>query len=148
MADRYFPNLMPDFVQEDPSIELQQEGQRIPEQGTEESLLRLLSTPYATVSEKIKRAALDLKESIVVETWGLTAQKVDDFTLYSGALGTAFLLFKSFLVTKNGNDLSLCSEIVKACDSASLHSRYLEFQNSFFLMCFFVLKLCTLWVLF
>ena len=127
MADRYFPNLMPDFVQEDPTLEqeIQQSGHRIPEQGTEESLFRLLATPYTTLSEKLKRAALDLKETIVVvvNTWGLTGQKVDDFTLYSGALGTALLLFKSFLVTRNGNDLILCSQIVNACDSASLHSR-------------------------
>ncbi|XP_071907091.1 lanC-like protein GCL2 isoform X2 [Coffea arabica] len=131
MADRYFPNLMPDFVQEDPTLEqeIQQSGHRIPEQGTEESLFRLLATPYTTLSEKLKRAALDLKETIVavVDTWGLTGQKVDDFTLYSGALGTALLLFKSFLVTRNGNDLILCSQIVNACDSASLHSRDVTF---------------------
>ncbi|KAL3509404.1 hypothetical protein ACH5RR_028805 [Cinchona calisaya] len=128
MADRYFPNIMPDFMQEDPSIEHYQDGQKIPEQGTEGSLLRLLATPYsATVSEKLKRAALDLKETILVETWGLSGQKVDDFTIYSGALGTALLLFKSFLVAKNVNDLSLCSQIVKACDSASLQSRDVTF---------------------
>ncbi|CDP14758.1 unnamed protein product [Coffea canephora] len=131
MADRYFPNLMPDFVQEDPTLEqeIQQSGHRIPEQGTEESLFRLLATPYTTLSEKLKRAALDLKETIVVvvDTWGLTGQKVDDFTLYSGALGTALLLFKSFLVTRNGNDLILCSQIVNACDSASLHSTDVTF---------------------
>lgn len=127
MADRFFPNIMPDFVQENPRVEqeIEQQGHKIPHQGTEESLLRLLSSPYHLLSEKLKRAALDIKETIVVETWGLTAQKVDDFTLYTGVLGTAFLLFKSFQVSNNVNDLSLCSQIIKACDSASVHSRYL-----------------------
>lgn len=125
MVDRFFPNVMPDFVQENPSTD--QQVHSIPQQGTEESLLRLLETPYALISEKLKRTAIDLKETIVVETWGLSGQKVDDFTLYTGALGTAFLLFKSFLVINNGNDLSLCSQIVKACDSASVQSRDVTF---------------------
>ena len=47
-----------------------------------------------------------------------------DYTLYTGALGTAYLLFKAFQVTQNENDLKLCSEIVKACDSASRDSGY------------------------
>lgn len=124
MADRYFPNSMPEFVPEDPTLEQEiQRSDQIPEPGTEGSLTRLLATPYAALSEKLERAALDLKETIVVETWGLSRQKVYDFTLYSGVLGTALLLFKSFQVTKNGNDLSLCSLIVKACDSASFPSR-------------------------
>ncbi|XLU68458.1 hypothetical protein S245_027511, partial [Arachis hypogaea] len=42
-----------------------------------------------------------------------------DYTLYTGALGTAFLVFRAYQVTKNGSDLSLCSNIVKASDSAS-----------------------------
>lgn len=44
---------------------------------------------------------------------------MQDFTLYTGALGTAFLLFKAYQVSKDQNDLIACSEIVKACDSAS-----------------------------
>lgn len=62
-------------------------------------------------------------EQIVVETWGLTGQRVEDFSLYAGTMGTAYLLFKSFQVTHNKNDLSLCLEIVKACDSSSTQSR-------------------------
>jgi hypothetical protein len=61
---------------------------------------------------------------IVIETWGITGQRVGDFTLYSGLLGTAFLLFKSYLVTRNTNDLTLCSQIIKSCDAASLFSRF------------------------
>lgn len=115
MADRFFINEMPDSVAE------------IATEEAEDSLMKLLSMPYATLSERFKRAALDLKETVVIETWGLSRQQVQDFTLYSGALGTAFLLFKSYLVANNKNDLNLCSEIVKACDSASLASREVTF---------------------
>lgn len=63
---------------------------------------------------------------VVRETWGLSpsGKRVNDFTLYTGALGTAFLLFKSNQLTKDANDLKLCSQIVKACDSASADSGY------------------------
>jgi hypothetical protein len=54
----------------------------------------------------------------------MTGQLVRDFTLYCGTLGTAFLLFKAYLVTNNKNDLALCSQIVKACDSASFSPTY------------------------
>ncbi|CAA2995773.1 lanC GCL2 [Olea europaea subsp. europaea] len=64
---------------------------------------------------------------IVVETWGLSGQRVEDFSLYCGSLGTAFLLFKSFQVTHNKIDLNLCSEIVKACNEASFQSRDVTF---------------------
>lgn len=83
--------------------------------------------PHAPLFERLKRAALDLKETIVMETWGLTGQHVGDFTLYCGLLGTAFLLFKSYHVTCNTNDLTLCSQIVKSCDAASLSSRDVTF---------------------
>lgn len=131
MADRFYPNVMPDFVAENPNPsaveEEEEEEHQIPQEGTNESLLKLLSTPYPTLSDKFKRAALHLKETIVVETWGLTRQQVPDFTLYCGTLGTAFLLFKVYQVTKNTNDLAVCSQIVKDCDSASRHSRDVTF---------------------
>ncbi|KAJ0083343.1 hypothetical protein Patl1_29466 [Pistacia atlantica] len=44
-----------------------------------------------------------------------------------GALGTAFLLFKAYQVDKNKNDLGLCLEVVKACDSSSSASRDVTF---------------------
>ncbi|KAG8364689.1 hypothetical protein BUALT_Bualt18G0024600 [Buddleja alternifolia] len=123
MADRYFRNEMPDFVPENQNI-IEEERIEIHRQGTEDSLLRLLSLPYPTVlSHRLQRSAIDLKETIVVQTWGLTGQRVEDFTLYTGTLGTAFLLFKSFQVTHNKNDLNLCLEIIKACDSSSSQSR-------------------------
>lgn len=42
-----------------------------------------------------------------------------DWTLYTGSLGTAFLLLKSYLVTKDAADLSLCAEIVGSCEASS-----------------------------
>ncbi|KAJ3682237.1 hypothetical protein LUZ60_014810 [Juncus effusus] len=106
MTDRFFPNEMPDFVEE-------REG------GDASSLGRLLSLPYPKLSEKLLKAGLDLKEKVVKETWVRTKQRVNDYTLYTGSLGTAFLLFKSYQVTKNETDLALSGEIIKACDSAS-----------------------------
>ncbi|KAG9145482.1 hypothetical protein Leryth_019844 [Lithospermum erythrorhizon] len=126
MATRFFPNLMPNFVQETSILQNQHTlvHQTIPKQGTDEALFSLLSMPYSIISEKLKRAALDLKETVVLQTCG---KQVEDFTLYSGTLGTAFLLFKSFMVTQNINDLQLCCQVVEACDAASLHSRDVTF---------------------
>jgi hypothetical protein len=115
MADRFFPNEMPDFVEE----------KEITMGSEEDSLARLLSMPYSSFSSRLKRAGLDLKESVVVETWA--GRRVRDFTLYSGALGTGFLLFKSYQLNNNTEDLTLCSAIVKACDSASSHSKDVTF---------------------
>ncbi|OVA00559.1 Lanthionine synthetase C-like [Macleaya cordata] len=119
MADRFFPNQMPDFVSE-----TAEEGVA---ESSGDSLLKLLSLPYSSISEKFKRAALGLKESIVKETWGYGGRRVRDFTIYTGSLGIAYLLFKSYQVTNNKNDLNLCSEIVQACDSASRSSGYVTF---------------------
>ncbi|KAI4322658.1 hypothetical protein L6164_022330 [Bauhinia variegata] len=126
MADRFFPNTLPDFVPETtPSTPQEQEEAVTVSDG--DSLMKLLAMPYPSLSERFKRAALDLKETILLETWGMSAQRITDFTLYCGVLGTAFLLFKSYQVTGNNNDLSLCSHIVKACDSASAGSRDVTF---------------------
>lgn len=119
MADRFFPNVMPSFVTEDI-----QEEDKVTD---EDSLMKLLSMPYTSLSKQFQRSGLDLKETIVMETWGLGGQVVHDFTLYSGNLGTALLLFKSYQVTTNEKDLFLCLEIVKACDSASRASRDVTF---------------------
>lgn len=62
---------------------------------------------------------------VVRETWAASGSKrLQDCTLYTGALGTAFLVFKAFRVTKNEGDLKLCSEIIRACDAASRDSGY------------------------
>jgi hypothetical protein len=157
MSDRFFPNPMPEFVPETtPST--QHELQEAVTVTTGDSLQKLLSMPHVPLSERLKRASLDLKETvrtlllifsfsfhsfsynsntpvvflcqIVIETWGITGQRVGDFTLYSGLLGTAFLLFKSYHVTRNTNDLTLCSQIIKSCDAASLFSRFCTFCTS------------------
>ncbi|KAI3736169.1 hypothetical protein L6452_15703 [Arctium lappa] len=127
MTDRYFENFMLDFVEEKAKVTGIEEEEEEEEEKEEDSLLKLLSTPYPTLSEKLKRAALDLKETIVVKTWGFTRQKVEDFTIYRGTLGTAFLLLKSYQITGNKNDLDLSFEIIKACDSASAKSRDVSF---------------------
>lgn len=65
MADRFFPNLMPDFVAETPSPPpAPTDEEQIVAQGSEDSLLKLLSLPYPTLSERFKRTALDLKETV------------------------------------------------------------------------------------
>nr|AGV54199.1 lanC-like protein [Phaseolus vulgaris] len=124
MAVRFFQNPMPEFVPEaTPSTPQEQEEALT----VGDSLPKLLAMPHAPLSERLKRAALDLKETIVIETWGVSWRKDGDFSLYCGVLGTAFLLLKSYEVTRNGNDLSLCSQIVKACDAASVRSRDVTF---------------------
>ncbi|XP_027347494.1 lanC-like protein GCL2 isoform X1 [Abrus precatorius] len=126
MADRFFPNPMPEFVPETtPSTP--QEQQEALTVGDGDSLSKLLAMPHVPLSERLKRAALDLKETIVIETWGVSGQNVRDFTLYCGLLGTASLLLKSYQVTCNTNDITLCSQIVKACDAASIRSRDVTF---------------------
>ncbi|KAK9152701.1 hypothetical protein Sjap_000181 [Stephania japonica] len=116
MSDRFFLNEFPDFVAEN-SEEIVGDN----------SLLKLLALPYPSISEKFKGAASELTQFIVRETWERSGRRVNDSTLYTGVLGTAFLLFKAYLVTKTGNHLSVCSEIVRACDSASRGSSRVTF---------------------
>lgn len=52
MADRFFDNVMPDFVKEKES-----------ESGGD-SLRNLLAMPYSSLSQQLKRSALDLKETV------------------------------------------------------------------------------------
>ncbi|KAK8527385.1 hypothetical protein V6N12_054598 [Hibiscus sabdariffa] len=117
MADRFFPNEMPNFVAES----------TVSRGTSTDSLTNLLSLPYKTLSDQLKTAAFALKETVVRETWGLSGKRVQDYTVYTGALGTAYLVFKAYQVTKNLNDLKLCSDIVKACDSASKDSGRVTF---------------------
>ncbi|KAG9440997.1 hypothetical protein H6P81_016851 [Aristolochia fimbriata] len=113
--NRYFRNDMPRFVAE------------TEEAINGDSLLKLLALPYDKTKEKFLRAALDLKEAIVKETVNYTGRRAKDFTLYTGALGTAFLLFKSYQVTRNENDLKLCADMVDVCESASRGSDLVTF---------------------
>lgn len=65
MADRFFPNEMPDFVPEEEAEGTDKQGEiRTVAQGTQESLSKLLSLPYSTLSQRLQRAAIDLKETV------------------------------------------------------------------------------------
>ncbi|XP_078427422.1 lanC-like protein GCL2 isoform X2 [Wolffia australiana] len=119
MADRYFCNDMPEFVAEEGEEE---------ELVARSSLLKLLHEPFPSAADRFLRAGIDLKEKIVEKTWIEPGRRVrGDFSLYTGTLGTAFLLLKAYQITNNEADLRLCSEIVRACDSASQSSRCVTF---------------------
>nr|CAB3499257.1 unnamed protein product [Digitaria exilis] len=123
MADRFFANDFPDFVAEAEAEIPGGDGDR-----HDAGLRGLLSLPYASLSDRFLRAARRLKDKarpaalfplVVEETWVKAGRQVTDYTLYTGALGTAFLLFKSFQVTGDRGDLALAADIVHACDDAS-----------------------------
>ncbi|XP_075482131.1 lanC-like protein GCR2 [Primulina tabacum] len=120
MADRLFPNEMPDYIPEIPPLE----SDAVP---ASDSLTKLLHLPFRSLCQGLTKEALYLKEIIVNETWVAKGKRVDDFDLYTGSLGTAFLLFKAYQVTKDKDDLALCSDIIKACDSASRGSSRVTF---------------------
>ncbi|MFS7940516.1 putative lanthionine synthetase C, six-hairpin glycosidase-like superfamily [Helianthus anomalus] len=115
MADRFFPQNMPEFIQEqDPPP-------------PETTTTPLLSLPYNSFSDQLKQASFNLKQTIVVETWGNNGERLNDYRVYTGALGTAFLVFKAYQVSHNKKDLDLCKDIVKACHSASSGSSRVTF---------------------
>lgn len=124
MGDRYFPNEMPDYIPETTTTAV---DETVTERNNKDSLTNLLSFPYNILSQRLKASALDVKDTVVRETWGMSGKRVKDYSLYTGALGTAFLLFKAYQVTKNQNDLNLCSDIIKACDSVSRDSGRVTF---------------------
>ncbi|XP_060188072.1 lanC-like protein GCR2 [Lycium barbarum] len=107
MAERYYRNEMPDL-----SI------QELAPEHAKDSLSKLLSLPYDTISQRLKQDAINLKDEVVRETWAAKGRRVHDYRLYTGTLGTAYLLFRSYQVTGNKDDLTLCSEIIQSCDSA------------------------------
>ncbi|CAH1438858.1 unnamed protein product [Lactuca virosa] len=74
MADHFYQNEMSVFIkEEDPP----------PPKTTTNPLTKILSLPYNLFSDKIKRAALNLKQIIVLETWGNTRKRLNDYTLYT-----------------------------------------------------------------
>ncbi|CAN6249463.1 unnamed protein product [Urochloa humidicola] len=114
MADRFFPNDLPGYVEEAaapaPAVE----------PSSSSSLHTLLSLPYPALADRFLHAALQLKQKVVHETWEKQRRRpAGDFTLYTGALGTALLLFRTYLATGDRADLATCAEIVAACDAAS-----------------------------
>lgn len=61
MADRFFPNEMLDFVAEAAADEAASVRPK-------DSLTKLLSLPYKTLSDMLKSSALDLKETVLTCT--------------------------------------------------------------------------------
>ncbi|EPS72953.1 hypothetical protein M569_01804, partial [Genlisea aurea] len=120
MADRFFRNELPDYVPDT-------ESGSSPLLAGSDSLTELLRLPSAALSLELKKAGLELKNKVVRETWLRKSGPVDDYSLYTGALGTAFLLFKAYQISGDNNDIILCSDIIKACDSASRGSPNLTF---------------------
>lgn len=73
-------------------------------------------------------AALGLKNEVVQATWFRRGDSVQDPTLYTGMLGTAFLCFRSYEITGNKDDLALCLEITDSCTTSSISlKRYVTF---------------------
>ncbi|KAK4387056.1 LanC-like protein GCR2 [Sesamum angolense] len=143
MADRFFPNEMPDYIPETPSVE----SAAVAASDSLTKLLHFLIEPSPKAQESsfgpqrcskyLNSLAFDhLSDGVFLlhcfleilkETWVGKGKRVGDYTLYTGALGTAFLLFKAYQVTGDKNDLSLCSDIIEACDTASRGSGRVTF---------------------
>ncbi|KAI4345268.1 hypothetical protein L6164_012406 [Bauhinia variegata] len=83
--------------------------------------MNLTTTNLSLSSETFLRAAISLKDQVVEVAWRESAgvatptELVVDPTAYTGLLGTAFTCLRSYEVTGNKQDLSLCAEIVDAC---------------------------------
>ncbi|KAK9674445.1 hypothetical protein RND81_12G232900 [Saponaria officinalis] len=120
MAERFFPNEMPEFIPES-SLNTSTVIQN------EDSLTKLLHLPYKSLSKTLLNSALNLKDTVVKETWERSGKRVQDYIVYTGVLGTAYLLFKAYQLTNNKTDLALSLDIVKACDSASRGSKNVTF---------------------
>ncbi|XP_025797704.1 lanC-like protein GCL2 isoform X1 [Panicum hallii] len=155
MADRFFPNDFPDFVAEAEAEAPGGGGDRpagvrgllsLPYASLSDRFLRAarrlkdkarrpatrsLSTVScrapATCSTDCSVPLLPPWLQVVEETWVKAGRQVTDYTLYTGALGTALLLFKSFRVTGDRGDLALAADIVRACDDASQGLPFLTF---------------------
>jgi len=146
MADRFFPNDIPDYIDEaaasSPAAEL-----------SSSSLHTLLSLQYPALADRFLHVALDLKQKATDYIAPLPRLRTSNFVRSSaraviilvssavlgcardvgeaaaafdgglhaihGALGTALLLFRAFLITGDRADLATCTEIVSACDAAS-----------------------------
>ncbi|XP_057797341.1 lanC-like protein GCR2 [Salvia miltiorrhiza] len=106
-ADRFFPNEMPAYIPETQSAP-----------AADDSLTKLLHLPLKILSDRLKKDALDIKDTVVKESWLASGKRVRDFSLYTGDLGTAFLLFKAYQVTGDRTHLHISLDIIKACETA------------------------------
>lgn len=61
MADRFFPNEMPDYIPETPA-------EQSAAVAASDSLTKLLHRPFKTLSEGLKKAALDLKDTVALDS--------------------------------------------------------------------------------
>ncbi|TXG67070.1 hypothetical protein EZV62_008345 [Acer yangbiense] len=105
MADRFFPNEMLDFVSETSTSTSTSTSTTTTT--TKDSLTNLLCVPYKTLSDTLKNSAFAIQQTVVNETWGLSGKRVQDYSLYTGALGTAYLVFKAYQFTQNETHLKL-----------------------------------------
>jgi len=64
MSNRFFPNPMPEFIPESTPSTQQELQEAVTVTTGGDSLLKLLAMPHAPLSERLKRAALDLKETV------------------------------------------------------------------------------------
>ena len=88
MADRFFPNPMPEFVPETTPSTPQEEEEALT---VGDSLPKLLAMPHAPLLERLKRAALDLKETVPIPTHYFVI-----FNLYSDF--NIFFIFNKYLI--------------------------------------------------
>jgi len=82
MAERFFPNVMPSFVTEDI-----QEEDKVTD---EDSLMKLLSMPYTSLSKQFQRSGLDLKETVTRTSLFFVFISWVVFALF-GNVGTVFV---------------------------------------------------------
>ncbi|KAG0566223.1 hypothetical protein KC19_7G047200 [Ceratodon purpureus] len=106
MADRYFPNTMRDYAVSVEDSHAEKRTREAPEHSVLEP-------------DALLKVAMSLKDEVVQATWIRQGRRASDPTLYTGALGTAFLCFKAYQITGSKEDLALCSEIVDSCATAA-----------------------------
>lgn len=71
MSNRFFPNPMPEFIPESTPSTQQELQEAVTVTTGSDSLLKLLAMPHAPLSERLKHAALDIKENVLYITKNL-----------------------------------------------------------------------------
>ncbi|WVZ86504.1 hypothetical protein U9M48_033268 [Paspalum notatum var. saurae] len=113
MADRFFPNDMPGYVEETAASPM------ATELCSSSFLHTLLSLPYPALADHFLRAAHQLKQKATDCT---TPPSITGFTRSSVRvliIVGVLRRLRAFLVTGDHADLATCAEIVAACDAAS-----------------------------
>uniref|UniRef100_A0A0E0M998 Uncharacterized protein n=1 Tax=Oryza punctata TaxID=4537 RepID=A0A0E0M998_ORYPU len=121
MADRYFPNDLPDFVAEAPDGD----------GSSPDGVRGLLSLPYSRISDRLLRAALRIKDKACGYLGLGRGGDVDQGAATGDGLhalhGRARHGTPAVQVTGNRSDLALAGDIVKECDAASHGLPFLTF---------------------